>query len=210
MYFLMITKTMHFSPQKTDHCVLCGKEPLVGSFWQQLKLVLNLKLIIKLAPSHCCSCTRPTLSSIYLPASFSASPAFSFSCLSARLLYLPMCQTKNIHSHGWICSISRYIQQNIIKKPTGVQASSEELLKRISAIVPGGKQRKRASWKAQDLIWGIRLKTKKGFCLGTEPSTKNRLTDGESNQRWFEPLPQRGPASSLTARPITSYCFIQK
>ena len=149
MYFLMITKTMHFSPQKTDHCVLCGKEPLVGSFWQQLKLVLNLKLIIKLAPSHCCSCTRPTLSSIYLPASFSASPAFSFSCLSARLLYLPMCQTKNIHSHGWICSISRYIQQNIIKKPTGVQASSEELNRCTSGQAPVSR-----SWLKKCLLRG--------------------------------------------------------
>ena len=59
------------------------------------------------------------------------------------------------------------------------------VVNRICAIVPGEKQRKRASWEAQDLFWGIILKTKKEFWLGTEPSTKNNLTDSESNQRWF-------------------------
>ena len=82
---------------------------------------------------------------------------------------------------------------------------------RIRAIAPGEKQRKRASWEAQDLIWGIVSDLKqKRFWLDTEPLTKNHLTDSESNQRWFEPLPQKGPASSLTARLITSYCLSPK
>ena len=68
------------------------------------------------------------------------------------------------------------------------------------------KTKKRASWEAQDLIRGIRLKTERDFWLGTEPSTKNHLTDRESDQRWFEPLLHGGSASSLPAMSLTSYC----
>ena len=43
----------------------------------------------------------------------------------------------------------------------------------IYAIGPGEKQRKRAPEEAQDLIWGTRLKTKKGFdqALNHQPMT---------------------------------------
>ena len=47
------------------------------------------------------------------------------------------------------------------------------LLNRIGAKWPPEKQRKRASWGAQDLIWGIRLKTKKkiDWALNHQPRT---------------------------------------
>ena len=60
-------------------------------------------------------------------------------------------------------------------------------------------------------IWyGVSDLKQKINWLGTEPSTKNHITDSESNQRWFEQLSQRGPASSLTARSSTSYCLDPK